>query len=36
LDLAKSIGEAYKFLEPPTTRTLEIVKVLFDEKERLI
>jgi heme-degrading monooxygenase HmoA len=35
-DLAKSIAEAYKFIEPPTTRALEVVKVLFEEKERLI
>lgn len=35
-DLAKSIGEAYKFLEPPTVRTLEVVKVLFEEKEQLV
>ena len=27
-ELAKSTGEAYKFLEPPTTRVLEIAKVL--------
>jgi len=33
-ELAKSIGGAYKFLEPPTTRVLEIVKVLFEEKQR--
>lgn len=33
-DLAKSIGEAYKFLELPTVRTLEVVKVLFEEKEQ--
>jgi len=35
-DLAKSIGEAYKFLEPPMTKTLEVVKVLFEEKERIV
>jgi heme-degrading monooxygenase HmoA len=33
--LAKSIGEAYKFLEPPTTRVLDVVKVLFEKKEQL-
>ena len=27
-ELAKSTGEAYKFLEPPHTRVLEIAKVL--------
>ena len=27
-ELAKSTGEAYKFLEPPTTRVLEIAKEL--------
>ena len=27
-DLAKSTGKAYKFLEPPHTRALEIAKVL--------
>lgn len=27
-ELAKSTGEAYKFLEPPHTRALEIAKVL--------
>ena len=27
-ELAKSTAEAYKFLEPPTTRVLEIAKVL--------
>jgi hypothetical protein len=27
-DLAKSTGEAYKFLEPPHTQALEIAKVL--------
>jgi hypothetical protein len=35
-DLAKSIGEAYKFVEPPTVRELEIVKVLFEEKTHLV
>jgi len=35
-DLARSIGETYKFLEPPAIRTLEVVKVLFEEKGRLI
>jgi len=35
-DLAKSIGEAYKFLEPPTIRALEVVRVLSEEKERPI
>lgn len=35
-DLAKSIGDTYKFLEPPTRRVLEVTKVLFQEKERLI
>ncbi len=35
-DLAKSIGETYKFLEPPTIRALEVARVLFEEKERLI
>jgi hypothetical protein len=27
-ELAKSTGEAYKFLEPPTTKVLEIAKLL--------
>ena len=27
-ELAQSTGEVYKFLEPPTTRVLEIVKAL--------
>jgi len=35
-DLSKSIGEAYKFLEPPTIRALEVVGVLSEEKERPI
>jgi len=33
-DLAKSTGEVYKFLEPPSIRVLEIVKVLYEQKER--
>jgi hypothetical protein len=32
-DLAKSIGETYKFLEPPTIRALQVVRVLFAERE---
>jgi len=32
-ELAKSTGEAYKFLEPPTTRVLEIAKVLRAKKK---
>lgn len=35
-DLAKSIGEAYKFLEPPMIRALEVVKVLFEEKAQVV
>jgi hypothetical protein len=34
--LAKGLGEAYKFLEPPAIRALEVVKVLFEEKKRLV
>jgi heme-degrading monooxygenase HmoA len=34
--LAKSIGDAYKFLEPPTRRVLNVTLVLYEEKERLI
>jgi hypothetical protein len=33
---AKSIGEAYKFLELRTTRAPDVVKVLFEKKEQLI
>lgn len=35
-DLEKSIGDAYEFVEPPTIRALEVVRVLYEEKERLI
>lgn len=35
-DLAKSTSEAYKFLEPPTARVLEVFKVLYEDKERVI
>lgn len=35
-NLAKSIGDAYKFVEPPTRRVLNVTKVLFEKKERLI
>jgi len=35
-DLAKSTIEAYKLLEPPTARILEVIKVLYEDKERII
>jgi len=34
-DLAKSIGDVFKFVEPPTRRVLDVVLVLRGDKERL-
>jgi len=34
-DLAKSIGDAYKFVEPPTRRVFKVVLELYKEKEHV-
>lgn len=35
-ELVRSSQEAYKFLDPPDIRELEIVKLLHEQKEHLI
>ena len=35
-DLEKSIGDAYQLVEPPSIRALEVVRVLYKKKQRLI
>lgn len=35
-DLAKSVGDAYKFIEPPTRRVFEVISILFEEKKQVI
>ncbi len=35
-DLAKSTAEVYKSLESPSIRVLEVLKVLYEQKERLL
>jgi len=34
-DLAKSIGDAFKFVEPPTRQVFDVVLVLREEKQSL-
>jgi hypothetical protein len=34
-DLAKSTGDAYKFVEPPTRRVFNVVLELYKEKEHV-
>jgi heme-degrading monooxygenase HmoA len=33
-DLAKSIGDAYKYLEPPTGKVLNVNLVLYEDKKQ--
>lgn len=35
-DLAKGIGDAYKFTEPPTKRILKVTNILHQNKNHLI
>jgi len=35
-DLRKSIGDAYKFLEPPTKRMFEVNLVLYEQKKQFV
>ena len=35
-ELAKSSAQAYKFIEPPTIRLLEIAKMLRENKENIV
>jgi hypothetical protein len=35
-DLAKSIEEAYKFVNPPTLTKLEVVNMLYENKKQVV
>jgi Putative mono-oxygenase ydhR len=35
-DLEKSIGQTYKFAEPPSITKLEVVNVLYEEKKQVV
>lgn len=35
-DLAKSIGDAYKPVEPPTRRVFDVILALYEEKQHLV
>ncbi len=35
-ELAKSTAQAYKFIEPPSIRLLEIAKMLFENKNPVV